>query len=157
MLRICFVCLGNICRSPLAEGVLKHLVAQAGRASDFHIESAGLGGWHVGDPPDARAQRTARAHGLTLDSVAQRFTARDFDRFDVILALDREIKTDLLRLARTDTERRKIGLLRDFDPQAGADRDVPDPYYGDQRGFDVAYELIERPCRQLLADLHHHP
>ena len=152
-MRLCFVCLGNICRSPTAEGVFKKLAAQAGHECDFHVESAGLGNWHVGEPPDSRAQRIARAHGVALDSLAQQFTARDFDRFDWVIALDREIQTDLLHLARSASDRAKVRLLRDYDPQATSDRDVPDPYYGDQRGFEHAYALIERSCRHLLDEL----
>jgi protein-tyrosine phosphatase len=149
-MRICFVCLGNICRSPMAEGVFRHLAQQAGLAESFHVESAGLGNWHVGEPPDARAARTAHARGVTLDSVAQQFTARDFDSFDLVLALDEDIHDGLLRLTRTPAERSKVKHLRDYDPQAGADKDVPDPYDSDQRAFDRAYELVERSCRGLL-------
>jgi protein-tyrosine phosphatase len=155
MTRLCFVCLGNICRSPTAEGVFKHLVAQTGPATTFHVESAGLGSWHVGEPPDTRAARTAHAHGVTLNSVAQQFTARDFARFDLILALDSEIEADLLRRAPTEAARAKVRRLRAYDPQADGDPDVPDPYYGDQRGFEGVYAMIERSCRALLAELTH--
>lgn len=137
----------------MAEGVFRHLAQQAGLADSFHVESAGLGNWHVGDPPDARATRTARARGVMLDGVAQQFTARDFERFDLALALDEDIYAGLLRLARTPAERDKVKYLRDYDPQAGADKDVPDPYYSDQRAFDRAYELVEQSCRGLLATL----
>jgi len=152
-MRICFVCLGNICRSPMAAGVFRHLAQQAGLADSVHVESAGLGGWHVGEPPDARAVRTARRHGVVLDGVAQQFTARDFERFDLLLALDEDIYHGLLRLARNPADRSKVKYLRDYDPQAGADREVPDPYYSDQRAFDEAYELVERSCRGLLERL----
>lgn len=153
IVRICFVCLGNICRSPLAEGVFKHLARQAGRAEQFQIESAGLGSWHVGERPDLRTQRTARAHDITLDSLARQFQARDFERFDLILALDSEIYAGLMSLARNEAERAKVHYLREYDPEAGRDRDVPDPYYGDQRMFERVYTLIERACRGLLKAL----
>lgn len=153
MMRLCFVCLGNICRSPMAEGVFKHLASQNGQGQKFHVESAGLGAWHVGEPADARAQRTALSHGVSLASVAQQFRPGDFSRFDLILALDSELYTDLLRLARTEADRARVHLLREYDPQATTNRDVPDPYYGDQRGFEYAYELIERACRNLLHEL----
>jgi protein-tyrosine phosphatase len=153
MMRVCFVCLGNICRSPLAEGVFKHLAAQAGQAAAFEVESAGLGNWHVGEAPDGRAQRVARAHGVSLDSRAQQFQARDFARFDLILALDDDIFADLRALAPSEAERAKVRYLRDFDAAAGPDREVPDPYYGDQRLFQHVFDLIERSCRGLLAEL----
>ncbi|MGQ0605264.1 MAG: low molecular weight protein-tyrosine-phosphatase [Anaerolineales bacterium] len=137
----------------MAEGVFKHLASQNGQGQKFHVESSGLGAWHVGERPDARAQRTALSHGVSLDSVAQQFRPGDFSRFDLILALDNEIYTDLLRLARTEADRARVHLLREYDPQATTNRDVPDPYYGDQRGFEYAYELIERAGRNLLYEL----
>jgi len=143
---ICFVCLGNICRSPLAEGVLKNLVAQAGRSADFHIESAGLGAWHVGEAPDPRARQTAQAHSLQLTSYAQQFRAADFARFQWVLALDQSVATHLRRLASTEAHRQTIHLLRAYDPLANHDRDVPDPYSGSLHDFEVAYQMIERSC-----------
>jgi protein-tyrosine-phosphatase len=101
IIRICFVCSGNICRSPLAEGVFKHQVELAGLAGDFHIESFGIGSWHVGEAPDPRAQQTARRHGLRLTGRAQQFKPRDFERFDLIVALDSEVAEYLRRLAPT--------------------------------------------------------
>lgn len=150
MISICFVCLGNICRSPMAEGVFKHLAAQAGQGAELHVESAGLGGWHVGEAPDVRAQKTAKQHSITLTSVAQKFTAKDFARFDWVLALDTEIEDGLRRLAPTAAEAQKIRFLREFDPQANGDLDVPDPYYSDARAFEEAYAMIERSCVGLL-------
>ena len=156
---ISFVCLGNICRSPLAEGVFKHLVEQAGLAQQFQIESAGIGGWHVGEPADERARATARAHGLNLTGRAQQFKASDFQRLDLIIALDSDVASDLRRMASTPADRAKVHLLREFDPvrQATAGRatdlDVPDPYYGGPEGFENAYQMIERSSRALLASL----
>jgi len=152
--RICFVCMGNICRSPLAEGVFKHLIQQAKLSDHFQIESAAIGSWHVGEAPDTRAQRTAQAHGIRLDSAAQQFQPKDFSRFDAVLALDSEIAADLHRLAPTLQDRQKIRLLREYDPlaQEGGDLDVPDPYYGRQEDFERAYEMIERSCEELLKE-----
>jgi len=147
---ICFVCLGNICRSPLAEGVFKRLVAQAGLDGRFHVESAGMGAWHVGEPPDPRSQSVALAHGIRLDGTAQQFKARGFARFDRVIALDADIASDLRRLAPGEAERRKIHLLREYDPQARGDLDVPDPYYGGREDFERVYQMIERSCRGLL-------
>jgi protein-tyrosine phosphatase len=147
---ITFVCLGNICRSPLAEGIFKKLVREAGREDEFHIESAGLGGWHVGETPDHRSQIVARQHEISLDSTAQQFRPRDLERFDLILALDEDICHGLLRMASNDPSRHKIHLLRETDPQARGNLEVPDPYYGDLSDFESAYQMIERSCRGWL-------
>ena len=153
--KICFVCMGNICRSPLAEGIFKHLIKQAQLDDRFQIESAAIGSWHVGESPDTRAHRTAQAHGIRLESTAQQFRAKDFSRFDVVLALDGEIADDLHRLAPSLLDRQKIRLLREYDPQAqaGDDLDVPDPYYGRQEDFERAYQMIERSCEALLKEI----
>jgi protein-tyrosine phosphatase len=159
--RITFVCLGNICRSPLAEGVFKHLVEEAGAEGEFEIESSGVGSWHVGEAADQRAQETARRHGLQLTGVAQQFSPRDFDRFDVIVALDREVAAHLKRMAPNPGAQRKVRLLRESDPERGPsaeryaseDLDVPDPYYGGPKGFESAYQMIERSSRKLLEEL----
>jgi len=137
----------------MAEGVFKHLAAQAGRGAEFHVESAGLGGWHVGEAPDVRAQKTARQHGITLTSTAQKFNAKDFARFDWVLALDTDIEDGLRRLAPTPAEAMKVRLLREFDPQANGDLDVPDPYYSDAHAFEQAYAMIERSCANFLGAL----
>jgi len=161
-INISFVCLGNICRSPLAEGVFHHLVKQAGLADQFHIESAGVGGWHVGELADPRARDTARAHGLTLTSRAQQFRPADFGRLDAIIALDSDVADALRRMAPTAADRAKVHLLREYDPaivagsgasRRAADLDVPDPYYGGPEGFEDAYQMIERSSRRLLASL----
>jgi protein-tyrosine phosphatase len=156
-IRISFVCLGNICRSPMAEGVFRHLVEQAGLEGAFEIESAGVGPWHVGEAPDARAQQTARGHGIVLDSIAQQITQRDFGRLDYLIALDGDVAAQLRRLAPTPVDRAKVRLLREFDPQAQQSRhdglDVPDPYYGGADGFEAAYQMIERSARRLLAEI----
>ena len=155
--RLSFVCLGNICRSPLAEGIFRRLVDEAGLSADFEIESAGIGPWHVGEAPDPRSRQVARAHGLTLDSIAQQITARDMARLDLVLALDAEVADSLRELARTPADRSKIRLLREFDPESNHgsrhDLDVPDPYYGGPDGFEAAYQMIDRSARGLLAHL----
>ncbi len=153
MLRVCFVCLGNICRSPTAEGIFVHLVRQAGLSDHIEIASAGTAAYHVGEPPDRRSQQTARARGVALPSVAAHFTVADFDRFDYVLAMDHNNLADLHRLARNDAERRRVHLLRSFDPSAPVSAEVPDPYYGGARGFDEVFDLCEAACRGLLAHL----
>ena len=148
--RLCLVCLGNICRSPIAEGVLRHLVSEAGRGHQFQIESAGVGGWYVGEPADSRAQRTALAHGLRLSGTARQFHAADFEAFDLILALDEEVAGSLRRLAPNEAGRLKIRLLREFDPLARGQLAVPDPYSGTLQDFENVYQIVERSCRELL-------
>jgi protein-tyrosine phosphatase len=153
--RILFVCLGNICRSPTAEGVMRQLVREAGLEDRIEIDSAGTGGWHVGAPPDARATEAAAARGVRLDGAARRFSAADFERYDLILAMDRENRRDLLRLAPDDSARAKVRLLREFDPAArdAGDLDVPDPYYGGEDGFEEVLDLVEAAARGLLAEV----
>ena len=152
MIRICFVCLGNICRSPTAEGVMHHLVERAGRAGEFEIDSAGTGSWHVGDAPDTRAQDAARDRGIRLRGVARQFRRDDFGRFDTVIAMDRENQRVLRRMAPDAVARDKIHLLRSFEPGAdGRDLDVPDPYY--DGGFDQVIEICEAACQGLLERL----
>jgi protein-tyrosine phosphatase len=154
MIRICFVCLGNICRSPTAEAVMLDLVNRAGRAAEFAIESAGTGDWHVGEPADRRAREAARERGIRLDGRARQFQRADFARFDYVIAMDRANRRELERLAPDDGARAKIHLLRSFVPagaggeEGRAELDVPDPYY--EGGFDRVLEICETACRALL-------
>jgi protein-tyrosine phosphatase len=144
--RILFVCMGNICRSPTAEGVMRHLLAERGLDGQIEVQSAGTGGWHAGDPPDARATATARARGITLEGTARQVTAADFEDFDLLVAMDRQNLRDLLAIAPPGSED-KIRLLLD------EERDVPDPYYGGPRGFEEVLDLVQAGCEQLLDDL----
>ncbi len=150
--RLLFVCLGNICRSPTAEGVMRSLVEQAGMQDQIEIDSAGTGAWHVGSGADARASSTARARGVTLESVARQVVLDDFEAFDVVLAMDAENLRALRRLAGNEQQRAKIHLLREFDPASvgAADLDVPDPYYGGDGGFEEVFELVQAACAGLL-------
>lgn len=149
---VLFVCLGNICRSPLAEGVFRHLVAERGLEDHFTIDSAGTGGWHVGSPPDERSVRVAAAHGVPLDGSARQVQAADLDSFDIILAMDTENLEDLQRLAAASDGRARLHLLRAFDPEADH-LDVPDPYYGGPSGFEDTYRMVRRACEGLLERL----
>jgi protein-tyrosine phosphatase len=151
--RICFVCLGNIVRSPLAEALFLHLAKQAGKMGEYEADSAGVGNWHVGEPPDARMRRVAARHGLIYDGRARQFQRNDFERFDLILAMDLENRADLLRLARTPKEQAKIHTLREFDPYGGPKAAVPDPYYGGIDGFEEVYGVVERSVQGLLEAL----
>lgn len=148
---VLFVCLGNICRSPLAEGVFLHLVAEAGSADDVVVDSAGTGAWHVGERPDPRSLEVAERHGIELPGHARRVTEEDFHRFARIVAMDRSNLSDLesLRPADSDTV---LELLRDHDPDPG-DGEVPDPYYGGDDGFDRVYRMVRRSCEVLLDEV----
>src|SRR5688572_28310419 len=145
---VLFVCLGNICRSPLAEGVFRHLVQGRGVATAYRIDSAGTGSWHVGEPPDRRSAEVARRRGVILEGAARQVSQQDFDRFDWIIAMDRENLSNLQAMQRKET-RARLHLLRDFDPEPG-DGNVPDPYYGGPDGFENVYELVERSSQALL-------
>jgi protein-tyrosine phosphatase len=149
---VLFVCLGNICRSPTAEGVMRSLVEQAGLQERIEIDSAGTGAWHVGSPADARASATARARGVALESVARQVVLDDFEEFDLVLAMDSENLRALTRLASDEEQRARIRLLREFDPasEGAADLDVPDPYYGGEHGFEAVFDLVQAACAGLL-------
>ncbi|AFD26784.1 Low molecular weight protein-tyrosine-phosphatase [Deinococcus gobiensis I-0] len=137
------LCLGNICRSPVAEALLRRELAAAG--VEATVVSAGTGDWHVGRPADPRSQAVAAAHGLDLGGRARQLGAADFFEQDVILAMDAGNAGDARRLAPHGAEARVL-LMRDFDPQ-GRGEDVPDPYYGGTRGFEDMYEMLERSAR----------
>ncbi len=148
--RICFVCLGNIVRSPLAENLFRHLVEQAGLSGRYEAASGGTGDWHVGEPPDPRMVRVAARRGFHYTGSACLFERSDLDRCDLVLAMDAQNRDHLLRLARTPEQRQKIHLLREFDPQGGPNSPVPDPYYGGIDGFEEVYQVVERSVRGLL-------
>jgi protein-tyrosine phosphatase len=154
-MRVLFVCLGNICRSPTAEGVFRHQVREAGLEDRIEIDSAGTGGWHVGAPPDERATAAAQRRGITLEGAARKVTARDFDDYDLLLVMDRENHPELLRRAPDDEARAKVRYFREFDPESRerGDLEVPDPYYGADRGFDEVLDMVEAASRGLLAEL----
>jgi protein-tyrosine phosphatase len=151
--RLSFVCLGNICRSPTAEAVMRHLVEQQGLEGRVVLDSAGLGDWHVGEARDARSQAVGEKRGVLLEGVARQFQAEDFARFDYVLAMDRQNRSGLLALAPDDAARAKVRLLRSFDPAAPPEAEVPDPYYGGARGFDQVFDICEAACAGLLEHL----
>lgn len=148
MTSLLFVCLGNICRSPLAEGVFRHMAREAGYAFHFEVDSAGIGAWHEGDPPDARSIEIAGKHHIDIAGQrARRIVSDDFIRFDHLLAMDHDNLTALHDQA-AGAHRGKIRLLLQH-----PELDVPDPYYGNSDGFEVVYQLILRGCHALLEDL----
>ena len=149
-MRILFVCMGNTCRSPTAEGVMRRLVEEEGL--DIEIDSAGTGGWHAGEPPDERATLAARRRGVTLEGAARQVTADDYRRFDLLIALDRSNLRELIARAPDEDAAERVRLLREFDPAAG-DLDVPDPYYGGDRGFETVLDMVEAACRGLIDEL----
>jgi protein-tyrosine phosphatase len=150
-MRVLFVCSGNICRSPTAEAVLAHLAAERGLA--LEVDGAGIGGWHIGSPPDPRSAAEAAEHGVALRGVGRQVQATDFDDFDLIVAMDGTHERDLRRLAPDAEAAGRVRLLREWDPADTADLDVPDPYYGGVDGFGEVYDVIERSCRGLLDEL----
>jgi len=154
-MRLLFVCMGNICRSPTAEGVMRHLLREQGLEDEIVIDSAGTGAWHVGNPPDERATAAARRRGIALDGAARQVRGEDFERYDLLLAADRRNLAHLRALAPDEAARAKVRLLREFDPRsAGApDLDVPDPYYGGDDGFDEVLDLVDAACRGLLEEI----
>ena len=152
-IRVCFVCLGNICRSPTAEGVFRDLVDRADLATAIEIDSAGTAAYHAGEPPDRRSTATARARGVTLGGRARQFRADDFARFDYVVAMDRDNHEALLRLAERSPEptaSQRLSMLRDHDPASPAGASVPDPYYGGARGFEDVFDICLAGCRGLL-------
>jgi protein-tyrosine phosphatase len=153
--RILFVCLGNICRSPTAEGVMRALVREAGLEASIELDSAGTGAWHAGSPPDERASAAALARGVTLEGAARQVVAGDFREFDLLLAMDGSNLHELRQRARDEEQRAKVRLLREFDPASAdaSDLDVPDPYYGGPGGFEEVLDLVQAACRGLLAQI----
>ena len=170
---VLFVCLGNICRSPLAEGIFSHQAEIRGLADRFEADSAGTGAWHTGEPPDSRSVAVAASHGVPLTGTARQVVMDDFARFDLIVAMDRSNQRSLEGLrhggTRWDRGRRRHGrgsgaraqkgrnrarivMMRDYDP-GGSDPDVPDPYYGGPGGFEQVYRILERACGELLDEL----
>lgn len=145
-MRILFVCLGNICRSPTAEAVLRDLAAERGMDGEIEIDSAGTGDWHIGEPPDPRATEAAARSGIELGGTARQVRPADLVEFDLVVAMDSSNHADLVAMADGDSEH--IVLLREL---AGDETpDVPDPYFGGEDGFDEVLEIIRSNCHALL-------
>jgi protein-tyrosine phosphatase len=146
--------MGNICRSPTAEGAMRGLLREQGLDDRVAVDSAGIGGWHAGEPPDARSTEAARRRGIALAGAARQVRPEDFETFDLLVAMDRTNLRDLLDLAPDAEAAARVRLLREFDPaSADPDLDVPDPYYGGERGFEHVIDLVLAGCRGLLEEL----
>lgn len=150
--KILFVCLGNICRSPAAEGVMRALTVRKGVENKFEIDSAGIGAWHVGELPDRRMRNRAAVRGYRLDSHARQFSEADFNRFDYILVMDGDNFKNIHGRATTEEHRRKVLMLADYLRKQQSPV-IPDPYYGSEKDFDYALDLIEEACENLLDEL----
>lgn len=148
--KILFVCLGNICRSPAAEGIMHSIVEQRGMSEKIEIDSAGIGPWHVGELPDWRMRGHGAHHGYDFCSRARQIERDDLQRFDLIIVMDDENKRDVTSMARTAEERGKVRMMTDFCRNHPGHRAVPDPYYGGDRGFELVIELLEDACEGLL-------
>ncbi len=152
VVRVCFVCLGNICRSPTAAGVMRERVRVAGLVDHIGIDSAGTGAWHVGEPPDGRATAEARSRGIHLEDSARQFVADDLDRFDLVLVMDDDNHTAVSALVSRPEHNERVRLLRDFDTDSPDGAAVPDPYYG-KDGFAEVFDLVDAACAGLLDHL----
>lgn len=149
-MRILFVCLGNICRSPTAEAAVREAAAEAG--VDVEVDSAGIGDWHIGEEPDARMCAAATESGLELAGRARQVTPEDLDRFDLLLAMDRDNYESLVAMAPDDVTRERIRLFREFDPDADG-LEVPDPYFGGEEGFHEVVRIVRAAARGLVGEI----
>lgn len=147
---VLFVCLGNICRSPAAEGVMQELIHKRGLADEILVDSAGTSSFHIGEPADRRMQTAAQQRGYHLASRSRQATARDYSKFDLIIAMDRNNYRELASLFGEPTA--KLHLLSEYLPK-DAPRDVPDPYHGGPEGFNIVLEMLEQACPKILDQL----
>lgn len=149
MVSVLFVCLGNICRSPAGEGVMRHLKRKMPHVEDLHIQSCGIGDWHIGQLPDERMREASLSRGINLTSRAQQFNTEFLDRFDYILAVDKEVLKELYRHAKNPEQKAKIYLLTEFS-KVYPNKDIPDPYYHGGSAFELVLDMLEDACEGLL-------
>lgn len=149
MKKVLFVCLGNICRSPLAEAIFWHKVKERGLTNIYYAESCGTANYHIGDQPDHRTIRNAMKNGVAIDHKGRQLCVEDFEKFDEIFVMDRSNYNNARRIA--GAHHVKLKMMRSFDPH-GKDEEVPDPYYGDERDFQNVFEILDRSIEQYLLD-----
>jgi protein-tyrosine phosphatase len=149
MIELCFVCLGNICRSPTGEGVMIHLLEQRGLSDQVRVDSAGTAAYHLGEPADSRSAAHALRRGVKLPSRGRQFVLADFERFAYVLAMDSSNYRSLRTLSAGQYDD-KLHMLMDFDKDSAPGRSVPDPYYGGEQGFEHVLDLCFSACQQLL-------
>lgn len=150
--KVLFVCMGNICRSPMAEGVFRHLITEQKLTHLIHTDSAGTHAYHIGEPPDHRAQSTTKQHGIVISDLrARKVATKDFSEFDYLLAMDKENYQNLLYICPANLKER-VHLFLSFAPQLRA-HEVPDPYYGGQDGFDHVFDLVMAASEGLLSEI----
>ncbi|MEJ2412558.1 MAG: low molecular weight phosphotyrosine protein phosphatase [Anaerolineales bacterium] len=152
-MKICFVCQGNIIRSPLAENLFRRILQQRGVEEKYQLDSAGTSAYHVGEQPDRRMRQTARERGFQYDGRARQFQKDELDRFDLIIAMDQANRRILENWTSAESQLKKIRMMREFDPQGHGGLDVPDPYYGGPEGFERTYEIVERSVEGLVEAL----
>lgn len=150
--KILFVCLGNICRSPLAEAVFKHQIRKKGLENHFFADSAGTANYHVGHSPDPRTIRNALKNGVSIDHRGRQFSATDFEKFDLILAMDSSNLDNIMRVPGAHNHSGKIKMMRSYDA-LDENADVPDPYYGTEKDFQHVFDVLDRSMQSLIADL----
>ena len=147
---VLFICLGNICRSPAAEGIMKSLVEKEGMSDDFFIDSAAIGSWHIGQLPDSRMRKCGAEHGYRFDSHARQFQKSDFLHFDLIVVMDNENYRAITSMASSQADKDKVVRIADYLTHHREYTTVPDPYYGDYSDFELVIELLEDACQGLL-------